>query len=126
VIKPISFRERSMTGKMEARLPARCSGQRSVYGARVENAFFAACRERARRIIAGLIPLLSALAFTASLAAPARALTVQEQGWQVANSKCNGGDAKQCELRDRLGAALKRHGCVYHEDGNWWKCRGAR
>jgi invasion protein IalB len=69
--------------------------------------------------------ILTALG-VASLAAPAQALTVQEQGWQVANSKCKAGDAKQCELRDRLSAVLKRHGCLYHEDGDWWKCSGAR
>jgi invasion protein IalB len=79
----------------------------------------------ARRLIAIPTALMAALAFS-SLTGPARALTVQEQGWQVANSKCNSGDAKQCELRDRLSAVLKRHGCVYHEDGDWWKCSGAR
>jgi invasion protein IalB len=115
-----------MTGKMEVRLPAKRSGERGMYGVWAQNAPFAARRTRAQRIIAGLIPLLAAVAFTASLAAPAHALTVQEQGWQVANSKCNSGDAKQCELRDRLSAVLKRHGCLYHEDGDWWKCSGAR
>ena len=113
-----------MTRKMEARLPVPRAAQRHAY--RAANAPFAACRNRAQRIIAGLVPLLSALALAASLSAPAHALTVQEQGWQVANSKCNSGDAKQCELRDRLSVVLKRHGCVYHEDGNWWKCSGAR
>jgi hypothetical protein len=109
-----------MIRKMEARLPAR----RSVEG----DACWAQrpYRARARRIVATLAPPLAALAFAAALGAPARALTVQEQGWQVANSKCQGGDAKECELRDRLSAALKRKGCVYHEDGGWWKCSGAR
>jgi hypothetical protein len=77
-------------------------------------------------IIATFAPALTALAFGILLSTAAQALTVQEQGWQVANSKCKGGDAKQCELRDRLSAVLKRHGCVYHEDGDWWKCSGAR
>jgi hypothetical protein len=97
-----------------ARLPARGSGGHCVR------------RKGALRIIARPILLLSALAVAATLLVPARALTVQEQGWQVANSKCEAGDAKQCELRDRLSVVLKRHGCVYHEDGNWWKCSGAR
>ena len=113
-----------MTGKMAARLPTRRSGERSMYRVWVANAPFA-WRARAQRMIAGLFPLLAAVAFAASLT-PAHALTVQEQGWQVANSKCNSGDAKQCELRDRLSAVLKRHGCVYHDDGDWWKCSGAR
>ncbi len=78
-----------------------------------------------RRTARKFIAILTALG-VASLAAPANALTVQEQGWQVANSKCKAGDAKQCELRDRLSAVLKRHGCLYHEDGDWWKCSGAR
>jgi invasion protein IalB len=109
-----------MTRKTEARLPARRSVERSA--CRAQRRY----RARARRIIAALSPPLAALAFAAALAAPARALTVQEQGWQVANSKCENGDAKECELRDRLSAALKRKGCVYHEDGGWWKCSGAR
>ena len=82
-------------------------------------------RNLAERLTARkFVAILTAL--VASLAAPAHALTVQEQGWQVANSKCKAGDAKQCELRDRLSAVLKRHGCLYHEDGDWWKCSGAR
>ena len=78
------------------------------------------------RVVAVLMPLLAALTLAAFPAVPAKALTTLEQGWQVANSKCNGGDAKQCTLRDQLSAVLKRHGCVYHEDGQWWKCTGAR
>ena len=80
----------------------------------------------ARRIFVSLAPALAALTLAVALMSPAHALTVQEQGWQVANSKCKDGDAKQCELRDRLSAVLKRHGCVYHDDGDWWKCSGAR
>jgi invasion protein IalB len=83
-------------------------------------------RKQARRIIVILTAPLAALAFAAAFAAPAHALTVVEQGWQVANSKCKDGDAKECELRDRLSAKLKRQGCLYHEDGDWWKCSGAR
>jgi len=103
-----------MTGKMEARLPARHSRERSVY------------RKRAQRIAATLMPPLAALAFAAALTSPAYALTLQEQGWQVANSKCQAGETKQCELRDQLSGALKRKGCLFHEDGGWWKCSGAR
>jgi hypothetical protein len=77
-------------------------------------------------IIQTLTPPLAALLFGSFLSTPAQAITTLEQGWQVSNSKCKGGDAKQCELRDRLSAVLKRKGCVYHEDGDWWKCSGAR
>jgi hypothetical protein len=103
-----------MTGMIEVRLPARRSRESSV------------CRKRAQRNIAGLMPLLGALAFAAALTSPAHALTLQEQGWQVANSKCQAGEAKQCELRDQLSGALKRKGCLFHEDGGWWKCSGGR
>jgi invasion protein IalB len=102
-----------MTWKMDAPV---------AYGSRVAAETQLPQRKHARRMIA----TLTALAFSASLTAPAPALTVQEQGWQIANSKCKSGDAKQCELRDRLSAVLKRHGCVYHDDGDWWKCTGAR
>jgi hypothetical protein len=95
-----------MTRKMEARLHARPSAKRSRY----------------RRVVAILAP---AFAFAAALPAPAYALTLQEQGWQVANSKCQAGDDKQCTLRDRLGASLKRKGCTFQEDGGWWKCSRA-
>jgi hypothetical protein len=83
-------------------------------------------RKQVRRIIATVTAPLGVLVFSAVLAAPAQALTTLEQGWQVANSKCHDGDAKQCELRERLTAVLKRHGCLYHEDGDWWKCSGSR
>jgi invasion protein IalB len=102
-----------MTRKMEARVAC---------GARVA----AETRRPQRKRWYRATGALAAIAFAASFAAPAHALTVQEQGWQVANSKCKSGDAKQCELRDQLSAVLKRHGCVYHDDGEWWKCSGAR
>ena len=27
-----------------------------------------------------------------------------------------------CEKRDQISARLKRRGCLYQEDGDWWKC----
>lgn len=30
--------------------------------------------------------------------------------------------AQGCEKRDQIGAQLKRRGCLYQEDGDWWKC----
>ena len=109
-----------MTRKMEAGLTAPGGAERQ--GSCAATAPFAAHRKRDRQIIASLIPPLAALAFVAALASPAHALTLQEQGWQVANTKCKGGDAKQCELREQLSGALKRKGCVFQEDGGWWKC----
>jgi hypothetical protein len=29
---------------------------------------------------------------------------------------------KACAKRDEIGARLERRGCVYQEDGDWWKC----
>ena len=109
-----------MTRKMEAGLTAPSVAERHAY--RAATASFPAQRKRARQIIAGLISPLAALSFAVALTAPAQALTLQEQGWQVANTKCKGGDAKQCELREQLSGALKRKGCVFQEDGGWWKC----
>jgi hypothetical protein len=128
----ISFREHSMPRKMKMRLPASRSRERSVYGVWEENPPLATPQAQppyckpAQRIIATLIFALAALALAAPLtAAPAYALTVLEQGWQVANAKCQDGDAKQCDLRERLSERLKRKGCLYQEDGGWWKCSRA-
>ena len=52
------------------------------------------------------------------------------QVWAVVNAECKGGvpddpkTAKACEKRDMVNDKLKRRGCVYQEDGDWWKCPG--
>lgn len=80
-----------------------------------------------RRTMAGLTT--AALGFVLALATPARAQSPTIQGWLAANAACRGGHGddpktqKACETRDRLSGKLKRRGCVYHEDGDWWKCR---
>ena len=79
-------------------------------------------RNRARRI---LLTQMAALALAAHLTTPAHALTRLEQGWQIANTECKGGDAKACDLRERLSAKLKGRGCAFQEDGGWWKCTRA-
>ncbi len=120
-----------MTRKRVTRPPAGRSAERSADGIWAAKAPLAGAqaqrsdRKRAPGIVATLMLPLAALAFAGLLSAPAHALTLQEQGWQVANSKCNSGDAKQCELRDRLSEALKRKGCTFQEDGGWWKCSRA-
>ena len=69
---------------------------------------------------------LAALAF--GLGLPAHALSPTLQGWLAVNSQCKGGAAddpktqKACARRDELSARLKRRGCQYQEDGDWWKC----
>jgi hypothetical protein len=75
------------------------------------------------------IPLtLAALSIVLRLATPAHAQRPMITGWLAANADCKGGPGddpkttKACEKRDQIGARLKRRGCVYQEDGDWWKC----
>ena len=64
------------------------------------------------------------------LVAPAHAQAPLLQVWGVVNAECKGGvpddpkTAKACEKRDMVNDKLKRRGCVYQEDGDWWKCPG--
>jgi hypothetical protein len=81
---------------------------------------------RAPRRIAP-IPLALA-AFCLVLSLPARAQSPMIQGWLAANTMCKGGHSddpktqKACAHRDELNARLKRRGCQYQEDGDWWRC----
>lgn len=56
--------------------------------------------------------------------APALAQSPTIQGWLAANTQCkkDPGATKACATRDRLGEKLKRRGCEYQEDGEWWRC----
>jgi hypothetical protein len=60
---------------------------------------------------------------------PAQAQSPLIQGWLAVNAECKSGPSdspktqKACERRDQLSARLKRRGCSYQEDGDWWKCR---
>jgi len=89
----------------------------------------ATCRRLARRIVVTIAPIFAVLGLILPLATPAQAQSPLIQGWLYANSECKDGPAdspktqKACETRDRLGAKLKRRGCVYQEDGDWWRCR---
>jgi hypothetical protein len=59
---------------------------------------------------------------------PAHAMSPMLQAWLAANTQCRDGPpddpkAQQaCKRRDQVGERLKRRGCVYEEDGDWWKC----
>jgi len=72
-------------------------------------------------------PALAALAFVA-LTAPAGAQSPLIQGWLAVNTQCKAGPSdspsvqKACARRDALGERLKRRGCEYHADGDWWRC----
>ena len=69
-----------------------------------------------------------ALALAAPVSSPAEAQSPMIQGWLAANTACKGGPSdnprtqKACARRDELGAKLKRRGCEYQEDGDWWRC----
>jgi hypothetical protein len=87
----------------------------------------AARRARSRIVVA--IPLaIAALTVVLRFPAPAHAQPPMIQGWLAANTECKGGlsddpkTQKACKRRDDLSAKLKRRGCVYQADGDWWKC----
>ena len=71
---------------------------------------------------------LTAFCCVLQLANPAEAQRPVITGWLAANAECKSGPAddpktiKACERRDQIGARLKRRGCDYQEDGDWWKC----
>lgn len=85
-------------------------------------------RRSVPRIVGTIAPALAALGFVLPLATPAQAQSPLIQGWLAANADCKGGRAdepktqKACDTRDRLGGALTRRGCIFHQDGDWWKC----
>jgi hypothetical protein len=75
------------------------------------------------------IPLiLAALSIVLRLATPAHAQRPIITGWLAANAECKAGvpddpkTLKACKNRDQIGARLKRRGCEYKEEGDWWKC----
>ncbi len=73
---------------------------------------------------------LTVLCATLRLGAPAHAQTPLLQSWGLLNTECRGGPGddpktqQACDKREKASAALKRRGCVFHEDGDWWKCPG--
>ena len=85
-------------------------------------------RRRAWRTGVTIALTLAVLCFVLRLAAPAHAQSPLIQGWLAANAECKGGRSddpktlQACDKREKLGARLKRKGCSYQEDGDWWKC----
>ncbi len=71
---------------------------------------------------------LAVPSFVLQPGAPAYAQSPMLTAWLAANSQCKGGHAGDpktaatCAKRDQIGARLKRRGCAYQEDGDWWKC----
>jgi hypothetical protein len=72
--------------------------------------------------------MIAALCAVLSVSAPAVAQSPMIQGWLAANTQCKAGPSddpkvqKACRRRDELNARLKRRGCAYQEEGDWWKC----
>ena len=87
----------------------------------------AACAQEAgRRRIAKTVALtMSALCVVPALA-PAEPLSVQL--WGLLNEKCKDGrpddpkTVQACAKREQYTAKLQRRGCLFQEDGGWWKC----
>lgn len=99
-----------------AGIPYRMSSREKLTGAALSRAAF-------WRLTA--IPLaLAAL----GLAIPAEAQSPLIQGWLAVNMQCKAGPSgnpkveKACKRRDDLSERLKRRGCVYQSDGDWWRC----
>ncbi len=82
-----------------------------------------------RMLSPGITAAISLAALAFGLGLPAHAMSPMLQGWLAVNSECKGGPPdspktqKACARRDELSARLKRRGCQYQEDGDWWKCR---
>ena len=59
---------------------------------------------------------------------PAHAQSPAIQAWVAQGALCKGGrpddpkTVKACARRQQVGERLKRKGCEYQEDGDWWKC----
>ena len=79
--------------------------------------------------VGAIVAIAAALGVLPGLAAPAFAMSPMLQGWLAVNSQCKGGvpgdpkTLKACARRDDLSEKLKRRGCQYREDGDWWQCR---
>ncbi len=78
--------------------------------------------------------LTVALALAAPCVVPLIGATAYAQppvltAWLALNAQCRGGPpddpktVQACKKREEVSARLKRRGCVYQEDGDWWKCR---
>jgi hypothetical protein len=103
----------------------------TFYGMWTARSALAAARAheaRPRRIVRTIALTMAALCLTFGLGAPAHAQSASVQSWELLNQKCAGGQpddpktVEACAKRDAYAAKLQRRGCVFHEDGGWWKC----
>jgi type II secretory pathway component PulL len=83
---------------------------------------------RAWRILRTVALTVAVVGVVFRLGAPAHAQKLTVQLWGLLNEKCKDGlpddpkTAQACAKREQYSAKLQRYGCVYHEDGGWWKC----
>src|SRR5271156_5682534 len=83
---------------------------------------------RRRRIVATIALTMAALCVVLRLGAPAHAESPTVQLWGLLNEKCKDGrpddpkTVQACAKREQYSAKLQRRGCLYQEDGDWWKC----
>ena len=86
----------------------------------------AGARPQRRSFVAALA--LAALFSASILPSVSFAQSPMIQGWLAANTACKAGPSdnpkaqKACARRDELSGRLKRRGCEYQEDGDWWRC----
>jgi|HubBroStandDraft_1064217.scaffolds.fasta_scaffold42428_4 hypothetical protein len=101
------------------------------YGMRAARSALAAARAREgrrRRIVATIALTMGVLSVVLSLGAPAQAQPLSVQLWGLLNEKCNDGlpddpkTVQACGKREQYAAKLQRRGCLFQEDGGWWKC----
>jgi hypothetical protein len=83
---------------------------------------------RRRRIVAAIALTVAAVCVVVRLDAPAHAQPLSVQLWGLLNEKCKDGlpddpkTAQACAKREQYTAKLQRRGCLFQEDGGWWKC----
>jgi hypothetical protein len=88
----------------------------------------AARRRRTWRTALAIAFAAAVLCLVLRLPTPAHAQPPIVTAWQALNAQCKGGHSddpktvEACKKRDEVSARLKRRGCLYQEDGDWWKC----
>jgi hypothetical protein len=99
-----------------------------MWAARSALAAARAQEARRRRIVRTVALTLSALCVVPRLGAPAHAEPLSVQLWGLLNEKCKDGrpddpkTVQACAKREQYTAKLQRRGCLFQEDGGWWKC----
>jgi hypothetical protein len=100
----------------------------SMWTARNALAAARAQEARRRRIVKTIALTMAALCLVLRLGAPAHAQPLSVQLWGLLNEKCKDGlpddpkTVQACAKREQYTAKLQRRGCLFQEDGGWWKC----